>query len=95
MPWRGQFYRPAASPENAALPAAADDPRDLVRKGVSWALRTTGRRSPKLHRAALAVATRLAASSDAGARWVGRDVARDLQGPIATRVVQERAVKKR
>ncbi len=77
------------------IEAAADDSRDFVRKGVSWALRTAGRRSLALHRAALDVATRLAASADAGARWVGKDAIRDLRGPIATRVVQKRAAKKR
>ena len=74
---------------------AASDERDLVRKGVSWALRTTGRRNPALHRAALAVATRLAASSGAGARWVGKDALRDLNGAVATRTVQKRTAKKR
>jgi 3-methyladenine DNA glycosylase AlkD len=74
---------------------AASDERDLVRKGVSWALRTTGRRSAALHRAALGAATRLAASTDAGARWVGKDALRDLNGAVATRVVQKRAAKKR
>ena len=44
---------------------AASDERDLVRKGVSWALRTTGRRSRASHAAALAVAHRLAEASDA------------------------------
>ena len=74
---------------------AASDERDLVRKGVSWALRTTGRRNPALHRAALAAATKLAASPDSGARWVGKDALRDLNGAVATRVVQKRAAKKR
>lgn len=77
------------------IESAADDSRDLVRKGVSWALRTTGRRSAALHRASLDVATRLAASADPGARWVGKDALRDLRGPIAMRVVAKRAVSKR
>ena len=77
------------------IEAAADDERDLVRKGVSWALRTTGRRNLALHRAALALASRLATSDEAGARWVGKDALRDLRGPIATRVVARRADKKR
>ncbi|HTV02983.1 MAG TPA: DNA alkylation repair protein [Luteitalea sp.] len=77
------------------IEAAADDERDLVRKGVSWALRTTGRRNPLLHRAALELASRLATSEDAGARWVGKDALRDLRGPIATRVVAKRAATKR
>jgi 3-methyladenine DNA glycosylase AlkD len=77
------------------IASAASDERDLVRKGVSWALRTTGRRNPALHRAALAVAAKLAASPDAGARWVGKDALRDLNGAVATRAVQKRAAKKR
>ncbi len=59
---------------------AADD-RDLVAKGVSWALRRIGTRNKKLHAASLAVARRLAASDDASARWVGKDAVRDLTRP--------------
>ena len=74
---------------------AAADARDLVRKGVSWALRTTGRRNAALHAAALDVARRLAASDDAGARWVGKDAVRELTGPIVARQLQRRAADKR
>ena len=75
---------------------AASDERDLVRKGVSWALRTTGRRNEALHGAALAVSKRLAATSDAGSRWVGKDAVRELTGPIVARQLQRRrAAKKR
>ena len=80
----------ADQPFLRALPlieAAADDERPLVRKGASWALRTTGRRNIALHTAALDVATRLAASADAGARWVGKDAVRELTGPIVARVL--------
>jgi 3-methyladenine DNA glycosylase AlkD len=75
---------------------AASDQRDLVRKGVSWALRTTGRRNMALHGAALAVSKRLAAAADAGSRWVGKDAVRELTGPIVARQLQRRrAAKKR
>ena len=75
---------------------AASDERDLVRKGVSWALRTTGRRNEALHGAALAVSKRLAAAADAGSRWVGKDAVRELTGPIVARQLQRRrAAKKR
>lgn len=78
------------------IEAAADDPRDLVRKGVSWALRTTGRRNRALHGGALALARRLAVSGDPGARWVGKDAVRELTGPIVARVLaRRRAAKKR
>ena len=51
---------------------AASDERDLVRKGVSWALRTTGRRNEALHGAALAVSKRLAARPMPAAAGSGR-----------------------
>ena len=57
---------------------AATDERNFVKKGVSWALRGVGRRSAKLHAASVALARRLAASSEPAARWVGRDALRDL-----------------
>lgn len=66
----------------AALPLAeraATDPRNFVKKAVSWALRATGARSgPKTRAAARALAERLAKSDDAAARWVGKDAVREL-----------------
>jgi 3-methyladenine DNA glycosylase AlkD len=56
----------------------ADDNRNFVKKGVSWALRGVARRSPALKSAAIKLAERLAASTEAGARWVGKDVLREL-----------------
>jgi 3-methyladenine DNA glycosylase AlkD len=58
---------------------AATDERNFVKKGVSWALRGIGHRSPKLWAAAMATADRLAASEDATARWIGRDALKDLK----------------
>jgi 3-methyladenine DNA glycosylase AlkD len=57
---------------------AASDDRNFVKKGVSWSLRGTGRRSAVLHAAAMEVAKRLAESKDAAPRWVGKDALRDL-----------------
>ncbi|TGQ09056.1 MULTISPECIES: DNA alkylation repair protein [unclassified Mesorhizobium] len=56
----------------------ARDPRNFVRKAVNWALRQVGKRSMSLHAPALALAERLAASSDRTARWIGRDAVREL-----------------
>lgn len=61
---------------------AADD-RNFVKKGVSWALRSIGRRSPALRRASIELATRLAASDESAARWIGRDALRDLSRAAA------------
>jgi len=74
---------------------AASDERHLVRKGVSWALRTTGRRNDALHRAALGVAQRLAASADPSARWVGKDAVRELTNAVVARQLQARRAQKK
>lgn len=56
----------------------ARDPRNFVRKAVNWALRQIGKRSMSLHAPALALAEKLAASSDRTARWIGRDAVKEL-----------------
>jgi 3-methyladenine DNA glycosylase AlkD len=61
---------------------AADDNRNFVRKGVSWALRGIGGRRASLHAPCLALAERLAASSNPAKRWVGKDALRDLTRPL-------------
>jgi len=57
---------------------AATDDRNLVKKGVSWALRRIGTRNIALRTAAGEVARRLAASNQSAARWVGKDAQRDF-----------------
>lgn len=59
----------------------ANDERNFVKKGVSWALRGIGKRNAKLKAAAIKLAQRLATSSQASARWVGKDALRDLTRP--------------
>ncbi len=59
----------------------ATDPRNYVRKAVSWALRQIGKHSQALHRPALALARKLAASDDRSARWIGRDAVKELTDP--------------
>jgi 3-methyladenine DNA glycosylase AlkD len=63
----------------------ADDERNFVKKGVSWALRRIGTRNAALHRESVALARRLAASTDASTRWIGKDALRDLTRPLVTR----------
>jgi 3-methyladenine DNA glycosylase AlkD len=60
---------------------AADDDRNFVKKGVSWALRGIGHRNPKLRAAAMKTATKLSKSEIASARWIGKDAIRDLSRP--------------
>jgi 3-methyladenine DNA glycosylase AlkD len=70
---------------------AASDERHFVKKAVNMALRAIGKRSTALNAAAVAVAQRLAESSEAAPRWVGKDALREL----TSRSVTERLAARR
>jgi 3-methyladenine DNA glycosylase AlkD len=57
---------------------AATDDRNFVKKGVSWALRSVGRRNAKLKAASVKLSRRLVDSEEPSARWIGRDALREL-----------------
>ena len=57
---------------------AAQDERNFVKKGVSWALRSIGRRNAALRARSVALARRLAACDDPAPRWIGKDALREL-----------------
>jgi 3-methyladenine DNA glycosylase AlkD len=69
---------------------AADDERNFVKKGVSWALRSIGQRSLELNVASVALAKRLAASADATERWIGKDTLRDITRPLVMKRLKAR-----
>ncbi len=69
---------------------AADDERNFVKKGVSWALRGVGHRNRALYAASLDLAGKLAASDDKTKRWIGRDVIRDITRPAILKRVASR-----
>jgi 3-methyladenine DNA glycosylase AlkD len=71
----------------------ATDPRNFVKKGVSWALRVIGVRDAACHAKVNACATKLAASTDATARWIGNDVLRDLRRPVVAKKLAAKAGK--
>jgi 3-methyladenine DNA glycosylase AlkD len=71
----------------------ATDGRNFVKKGVSWALRSIGSRSPALHGAALDLARQLSSSDVPAARWVGKDTVRDLSRPLVRKRVAARAAR--
>lgn len=76
------------------LPLAADaatDGRNFVKKGVSWGLRSVGHRTSRLHAEVLTLARQLVQADDATARWVGKDVLRDLVRPVIRARVARRA----
>jgi 3-methyladenine DNA glycosylase AlkD len=67
---------------------AAGDGRNFVKKGVSWALRSIGRRGLALNAATVKLARRLAESSEAVPRSLGKEVLRELTSPKVTRALQ-------
>ena len=60
------------------IEAQSGDPRNYVKKAVTWALWQIGKRSAHLHPKALALAQQLAASNDKTRRWIGHDAGREL-----------------
>jgi 3-methyladenine DNA glycosylase AlkD len=69
----------------------ASDERNFVKKAVNWALRSIGKRSPLLNKSAVGVARRLASSSNAAERWVGKDALRELESPGVQRRLKKKA----
>jgi 3-methyladenine DNA glycosylase AlkD len=57
----------------------ATDPRNQVKKGVSWALRQIGKRNRTLHSAAIDEAERILLLGTPPARWIARDALRELR----------------
>lgn len=74
--------------------AAANDERNFVKKGVSWALRGVAGRSTVLRDAAIELAEELAESKNATERWVGKDVLRDIMRPLIAKRAAKREKKK-
>lgn len=75
----------------ALVERAATDERNFVKKAVNMALRAIGKRSQHLNTAAIAVAERLAASSDATSRWVGKDALRELNSLAIQKRISKRS----
>lgn len=72
------------------IEAASTDDRNFVKKAVSWALRGIGNRNQTLHAASLALAEKLAESSDRTARWIGKDALRELNGAVTKKRLARR-----
>ena len=72
-----------------AIVLGATDERNYVKKAVSWALRTIGKRNPALNAAAIETATEIQEIDAKAARWIASDVLRELKGAK----VQERLAK--
>ncbi|MEO8588288.1 MAG: DNA alkylation repair protein [Flavobacteriales bacterium] len=72
------------------IETAANDDRNFVKKGVSWALRAMAVRSTRLRDEVIAFSERLAASDDTTERWIGKDVLRDVKRPLVAKRVASR-----
>ena len=60
------------------IEGAAEDERSFVKKAVNMAFAAVGKRSPALRAAAVTMARSLAGSENVTARWIGRDVLKQL-----------------
>ena len=59
----------------------ATDGRNYVKKAVSWSARQIGKRSIGLHKQALSLAAGLSRSKHDSARWIAKDIMKDLNRP--------------
>jgi 3-methyladenine DNA glycosylase AlkD len=76
------------------IEAQSRDDRQYVRKAVNWALRQIGKRSPSLHRRAIATAERIRRSEARSARWIAADALRELESEaVRERLARPRSVK--
>ncbi len=73
----------------------AQDERNLVKKGVLWALRAIGGRNPVLQAAAIEVAQRLANQEESAPRWVGTTALRELKSSATQRRLDAQAKRKK
>jgi 3-methyladenine DNA glycosylase AlkD len=58
----------------------ANDPRNYVKKAVSWALRQIGKRNRALNASAVRTTESIRESGDRAARWIASDALRELTG---------------
>jgi 3-methyladenine DNA glycosylase AlkD len=77
----------------AAVGRAATDERNFVKKAVNWALRSIGKRNPKLNERAIATAERIALLDSKAARWIASDALRELRSEKVRARLRERAKK--
>jgi len=67
----------------------ATDERNLVKKGVSWALRHIGKRNTNLNEVALKAAKEMQHMDSRSARWIASDALRDLTSEATKRRLEK------
>ncbi len=75
--------------------AEAVDDRNYVKKAVSWALRQIGKRSAGLRADAIRTAREIEKLDARAARWIARDVLRELESPAVTQRLSRVAARER
>jgi 3-methyladenine DNA glycosylase AlkD len=70
--------------------SGASDNRNYVKKAVSWALRSIGKRNLALNRAAVQEALAIQQLDSSAARWIASDVLRELQSDAVQRRLHKR-----
>jgi 3-methyladenine DNA glycosylase AlkD len=70
---------------------AALDERNMVKKGVNWALRQIGKRSARLNAAALETARAIHRLDSRAARWVASDARRELESSAVQQRLKARS----
>jgi 3-methyladenine DNA glycosylase AlkD len=68
----------------------ATDERNFVKKSVNWALRSIGKRNPRLNRAAVSTAKEISRLDSKSARWIGADAIRELTSAAVQRRIRRR-----
>lgn len=58
----------------------SDDHRNYVKKAISWALRSIGKRNIDLLDATIEIATEMMTKKDASSQWIAKDVLAELSG---------------
>jgi len=66
------------------------DERNFVKKSVNWALRSIGKRNPRLNRAAVSTAKEISRLDSKSARWIGADAIRELTSAAVQRRIRRR-----
>ncbi len=73
----------------------AKDERNMVKKGVNWALRQIGKRNMRLNRSAIRAAREISSMSGSAPRWVASDALRELTSRSVIQRLRKKAGKRR
>jgi len=68
----------ALDPFLQAIVRESTDERNFVKKAVNWALRSIGKRNPRLNEKALSSAEKILKIDSRSARWIAKDAIREL-----------------